>query len=205
MKKIGIYSGTFDPVHEGHLAFARAAVEKCGLDKVFFLVEPRPRRKQGVKALEHRAEMVRLAVEHEPGFGSILLEQQRFTVTDTLPVLQQRFTGAELYMLMGDDMLAHFAEWPHVEELISGIRFVIGVRNHTAAEVKRRIGIVQKTRGLVMDYQLFQAPAAEYSSSVIRRQVKSGKQPDGLPGQVFEYIRAQGLYQSSESSSSSSK
>lgn len=206
MKKIGIYSGTFDPVHEGHLAFARAAVEKCGLDKVFFLVEPRPRRKQGVKALEHRSEMVRLAVEHEPKFGSILLEQQRFTATDTLPVLQRRFAGAELHMLMGDDMLAHFAEWPHVEELISGIRFVIGVRNLTAAEVKRRIGIVQKTRGgLTMSYQLFQAPAAGYSSSLIRRQIKSGKQPDGLSEQVFTYIRARGLYQPSESSSSSSK
>ncbi|MCA9332160.1 adenylyltransferase/cytidyltransferase family protein, partial [Candidatus Saccharibacteria bacterium] len=52
MKKVGIYAGSFDPIHKGHIALAEQAIQQCGQDKVFFMVEPRPRRKQGVKALE---------------------------------------------------------------------------------------------------------------------------------------------------------
>ncbi|MBI1857228.1 adenylyltransferase/cytidyltransferase family protein [Candidatus Saccharibacteria bacterium] len=116
--RIGIYSGTFDPVHDGHIAFANAALKQCNLDKIFFLVEPRPRRKQGVKAFEHRTEMVRLAIKNEHSLGSIVLNQQRFTPADTLPLLTERFKGADLYMLIGDDMLDHLAGWPHVECLL---------------------------------------------------------------------------------------
>ncbi len=198
MKRVGIYSGTFDPIHEGHMAFAREALEKCQLEKVFFLVEPRPRRKQGVKALEHRDEMVRLAVRNEPKLGSILLGQQRFSAVDTLPVLLERFKGAELYMLMGDDMLAHFADWPHVEDLVEHIQFTIGLRHHTKAEVKRRLDIIQRTRGLTMRYQLFQADLPEFSSSDIRQQIKQGKNPAGLIPAVRQYIENHGLYASSK-------
>ena len=203
MKRVGIYSGTFDPVHDGHLAFAREALKQCKLDKVFFLVEPRPRRKQGVKALEHRDEMVRLAIKDEPKFGSIMLGQQRFTAVNTLPVLQERFKGAELHMLMGDDMLAHFADWPHVEELVNQIQFVIGIRNHREADVLKRLEIIQNTRGMAMRYKLFQAPNAEYSSREVRRQIKKGQLPDGMSSKVLRYIEKQGLYSAVESSAKS--
>src|SRR5258708_1287895 len=92
VKKIPIFAGTFDPVHEGHLAFAQAALEE-GLEKVMFLVEPRPRRKQGVRALEHRTAMVQLAIADEPQLSTIVLEQARFSVNETLPVLRARFSG----------------------------------------------------------------------------------------------------------------
>jgi nicotinate-nucleotide adenylyltransferase len=200
VKKVGIYSGTFDPVHAGHVAFAHEALEQCGLDKVFFLVEPRPRRKQGVKALEHRAKMVRLAIADESQLGSITLEQQRFTAVDTLPILQRRFKGAELYMLMGDDMLAHFAEWPHVEELIQGIQFVIGVRNYSEVEIERRLGSIQKARGLKIRYMLFQAPSPAFSSSLVKQQIKKGQMPKGLTPEVLAYIKEQGLYAEVDSS-----
>lgn len=198
MKKVGIYSGTFDPVHEGHVGFALEAAKQCGLEKVFFLVEPRPRRKQGVKALEHRAEMVRLAVQHEPKLGSILLEQQRFSAADTLPVLQQRFKGAELHMLMGDDMLGHFADWPHVESLIKNIRFAIGIRSHAKTDVTKRLKDIQKAKGLAMNYCLFRAPGASYASRKIRQAIRSGKPPQGLAPEVMEYVLATGLYASSK-------
>jgi nicotinate-nucleotide adenylyltransferase len=193
-KKIGIYSGTFDPVHEGHVAFALAAQEQCGLDKVFFLVEPRPRRKQGVKALEHRDAMVSLAIKHHPQLGSIRLGQQRFTAVDTLPVLQERFKGAELCMIMGDDMLAHFANWPHVDQLAASITFVIGIRTHTKPEVIQRIAIIQKTRGFMLRHELFQAPRAEVSSTKVRIGLKRGQDVQGLDPVVRKYIARHGLY-----------
>ena len=178
------------------MAFAYEAVKQCGLDKVFFLVEPRPRRKQGVKAFEHRFRMVQLAIRDESTFGAIMLEQQRFTATDTLPILTERFKGAELHMLMGDDMLSHFADWPHVEKLMSSVQFVIGLRHFDTKEVSRRVDILQRTRGLAMRYSLFQAPQADYASSKIRTAIKRGQQPSGVPAIVQAYIQAEGLYAS---------
>src|SRR5688572_18703158 len=134
IKKIGIFSGTFDPIHEGHLAFAQAALEQ-GLEKVWFLVEPRPRRKQGVRALEHRQAMVGLAIESEPKFGQIMLEQARFTAHETLPVLQARFKGRQLVLLFGDDVLSHIADWPDVQKLVQAIELMIAVRKDEAEKV----------------------------------------------------------------------
>jgi nicotinate-nucleotide adenylyltransferase len=194
MKKVGIYSGTFDPVHEGHLAFARDAIEQCGLDKVFFLVEPRPRRKQGVRAQEHRVAMVQLAVQEDARLGSIDLKQPRFTVTETLPVLRERFKGAELYMLMGDDMLSHFGEWPNVDKLTSGVQFVIGLRRFTKEEVQDRLDTLQRTRGLRLRYKVFTAGKPEFSSSSVKRSLRQGKISPGISKKVAEYIREHGLY-----------
>jgi len=204
MKKVGIYGGSFDPVHKGHMAFAHQAIEQCGLDKVFFLVEPRPRRKQGVKALEHRAEMVQLAVAKDPKLGSIWLEQQRFTPHSTLPVLHQRFKGAELHMLMGDDLLSHFAgaDWPNFDELVRDMRFVIGLRHYSRAEVEHRLDIIQQTTGLTLRYTLFQSSLPEFSSSTIRQSIKKGHKPRGLSPAVYDYIKQEGLYAGGTSSGS---
>lgn len=206
MKKVGIYGGSFDPIHQGHLAFAHEAIEQCGLDKVFFLVEPRPRRKQGVKALEHRHEMVQLAIQDEPKFGSILLGQQRFTPHETLPVLAERFKGAELHMLMGDDLLSHFAgaDWPHFDELVRGMRFVIGLRHYSRAEVEHRMKIIQDTTGLKLRYRLFQGSLPEFSSSTLRASVRHGHKPRGISDAVYQYIRQEGLYAPGTSSEPSS-
>lgn len=194
MKKVGIYSGTFDPVHEGHLAFARAALEKQNLDKVFFLVEPRPRRKQGVKAFEHRSAMVRLATAKEPKFGNIILQQQRFTSTETLPVLRRRFRGAKLYMLMGDDWLAHFGSWPQVDQLVNGVEFIIGLKQQSKETVEHQIEALRQTKGLDMRYQLLSVDLPSYSSSKIKRSLRAGHTPQGLPASVLEYIIREGLY-----------
>lgn len=198
MKRVGIYSGSFDPVHEGHLAFAREAIEQCDLDKVFFLVEPRPRRKQGVKALEHRDEMVRLAIKDDSKFGSIQLKQQRFTSVDTLPILQERFKNTELHMLMGDDMLAHFADWPHVDKLIRNIRFIIAIRLYSAAEIRKRVDVVRQTRGMPIRYDVLRVPSAEYSARSIRKQIKAAQKPQGLSPRVLDYITEHNLYASSK-------
>jgi nicotinate-nucleotide adenylyltransferase len=201
-KKIGIYAGTFDPVHVGHLAFAREALEHCGLDKVYFMVEPRPRRKQAVKALEHRAEMVRLSIADEPKFSSIVLNQQRFTADKTLPVLMELFKGAQIHMLMGDDVLAHLAGWPHVEDLIKNVRFVVGLRKFDKKEIERRLKILQRTRGFAVNYELFEASKPEYSSSAIRLAIKKSRQPEGLLPQVTNYIQSNNLYADSSGSGS---
>lgn len=194
--KIGIYSGTFDPIHEGHIALAKAALERGGLDKIFFLVEPRPRRKQGVKAFEHRTAMVKLAIKKEARFGSIILEQQRFTPADTLPLLTERFKGAELHMLMGDDMLDHLASWPQVKYLLEAVDFVIGARRNDKSSVESVIKTLEKTRGIKLRYRIIEIDLSKVSSSQIRAIIKRGHKPKQLTEPVWEYIGEQKLYAS---------
>jgi nicotinate-nucleotide adenylyltransferase len=194
-KKVGIYSGTFDPVHEGHIAFAEEAIERYGLDKVFFLVEPRPRRKQGVKAFEHRTEMVKLAIAKHPRLGQIVLEHARFTVHETLPLLKECFRGATLYMLMGEDMLNHLVSWPHVEGL-ADTDIIIGLRTGSVKTVKQLLKNFEKIRNFTPRYQVFKANFSDFSSTKIRASLRRGKMPDGLNPNVVSYIRQEGLYAS---------
>ena len=198
MKRIGIFSGTFDPVHDGHISFAKQAVRQGELDKVFFLVEPRPRRKQGVKALEHRIEMVKLAIAKEPQLGLIILEQARFNVAETLPLLEARFQGAELYMLLGEDVLGHLAHWPQVERLTASVMFVIGIRKLSKSDIGQRVKTIETVRGVTIRYQTFRSSHNDYASSSLRLQIKRGQQPAGLDPAVYRYIQAVGLYASAE-------
>lgn len=194
MTKIGIYSGTFDPVHKGHLGFAQAALKECRLDKVFFLVEPKPRRKQGVKAFEHRIQMVRLAIKPNDRFGSIILEQQRFTPAGTLPILRERFKGADLYMLIGEDFFAHLSSWPHVDHLIKSVRFIISVRKGTITETKKAVKTLEQTRGLRLNYQIITSDFPDVSSSKVRLELRHGRLPEEIPASVLEYIQVHNLY-----------
>ncbi|MBI3624258.1 nicotinate (nicotinamide) nucleotide adenylyltransferase [Candidatus Saccharibacteria bacterium] len=194
MKKIGIFSGTFDPVHEGHISFAREALKQFKLDKVFFLVEPRPRRKQGVKAFDHRVHMVRQALRKQPRMGMIVLGQARFTPHETLPVLKARFKGAQLYMLMGEDMLDHLADWPHIKDLVQAVHFVIGIRRQSATDIRKLLDNLNQTRGLHFHCDIFRAKDSETSSSSVRSALRKGQSPAGLNPSVLRYIRRHNLY-----------
>lgn len=194
-RKVGIFAGSFDPIHEGHLQIAHEALSQCGLEKVFFLVEPRPRRKQGVKALEHRVRMVQLAIKNEPKFGSIILEQSQFTVSNTLPILQARFLGARLYLIMGDDVANHLAGWPHVAEL-ADTELIVALRKKSATEVKRHLEAIKKIKTLSLHYTILSSSLSSESSSHIRAQLRACVVPPGLPKTVHDYIQANSLYAS---------
>jgi nicotinate-nucleotide adenylyltransferase len=195
MKRVGIFSGTFDPVHNGHLQFASDALDRAGLDKVFFLIEPRPRRKQGVKAFEHRLQMVQLAVAGDPALGTIVLEQAQFTPNETLPILKARFEGAALHMLMGDDMLKHLGDWPHVDDLIKDTCFIIGVR-HDEHEALSRIKSLEQTRGLSFQYKIFKSTYSAISSSKVKAELRRTGASPSIPDEVQDYIRTHNIYAS---------
>ncbi len=196
---VGIFSGTFDPVHNGHLQFARDAVALASLDKIFFLIEPTPRRKQGVKAFEHRLKMVQLAVKDEPKMGTIELHQPQFTPHETLPVLRARFEGAALYLLMGDDMLKYLGDWPHVDELIRNSHFIIGVRRDEDKALSH-IKTLEQTRGLKLRYTIFKSTYSSVSSSTVKTALQRVGQSHDIPAPVQAYINEQELYSSKSAS-----
>lgn len=199
MKKIGIFAGTFDPVHDGHLAFAEAALQQ-GLEKVMFLVEPRPRRKQGVRALEHRIAMVQLAIADEPRLGTIVLEQARFTVHETLPVLQARFKGYQLVLLFGDDVINHIADWPHVDALIFATELLIASRVSDEKKLQETFKTLEQTRNLTFRRSIVHPNQQQVASSRIRLSLKRREQASGVPQQVLDYIKSHRLYASSVAS-----
>lgn len=204
MKKIGIYAGTFDPIHNGHLAFAQAALD-AGLEKVMFVVEPRPRRKQGVRALEHRIAMVHQAIEDNPRMGGIILEQARFTTHETLPLLQNRFKGYELVLLFGEDVISHIVHWPqhwpNIEELVSSVSLMVAARQGDEANIIEMFKTLQTTQNLTFRYTFVDPNCPDISSTNIRLQLRQRQQPRDIPESVWRYIRSHRLYASFVSAS----
>lgn len=194
MLRVGVYAGAFDPIHDGHVDFARQAAKDAGLDKVYFLVEPRPRHKQGVKAFEHRLRMVELAIAPYPSLGLIILEQARFSVHDTWPRIQARFAGAHVSMLMGEDVFMRLSHWPRIDELVHEVDFVVGLRRHKLNDLKHHLQTIEKTKHLKLHYRTFISAHPGYSSTKIRAALRAGAYREGLHPDVLDYIKGQGLY-----------
>lgn len=196
MKKVGIYAGSFDPVHNGHIAFAFTALQECDLDRVFFLVEPEPRHKQGVKAYSHRIEMVKRAIGKRTELATIELHQARFSVDTTLPQLQSRFKGAEITILMGDDVLGHLTRWPHVAHLLDAVSFLIGARLYTTAEIDRTVALIEDSRGIRLRHTVVRNTYPRISSQAVRAALRHGHTPRSIDSAVLAYIRQNKLYAS---------
>ena len=204
MKRVGVFAGSFDPIHDGHLAFAKSALSR-GLDKVYFLVEPRPRRKQGVRSLEHRQNMVLAAIKSQPKLGMIALGQARFSVLETLPPLRARFKGQKLVLMFGDDvvkrMVDHMADWPHVDQLAKDTELMIASRRNDHQDLIKQLEMMDKDYGLKFKYDFIEPNATDISSSRIRLSIKKHQPPAGLPAVVKNYITKHKLYSTDSTSS----
>src|SRR4051812_30950138 len=119
MTRVGIYAGTFDPVHAGHLTFALQALTAAKLDKVYFLPERRPQGKQHVEHFGHRVAMLRRAVKPHPQFEVLELVDVSFSVERTLPELKNLFKASRLVFLFGSDVVARLQDWPKSELLLA--------------------------------------------------------------------------------------
>jgi len=194
--RVGIYPGALDPIHEGHIAFACAAGKQLQLDKIFFLVEPRPRRKQGVRALEHRITMTQAGVQNDKHLGVIILEEARFAIDSTWPKISARFDDADLYMIMGESNLDHITRWPQIAELIDiAPAFIIGTKDEaTRLDLQDKLHALQRTKAFPFVYHLVEEPLPKLSSRAMRAQLKKQEAPEAIPTATQAYIAANGLY-----------
>lgn len=126
--RTGIFAGTFDPVHNGHLAFARTAIQACQLDTVVFLPEREPRYKRNVTDIDHRLAMLHLAITDEPNMQVLALPEPHFSVDATLPTLTKMYNNHALFLLAGSDVAMHIPSWPGGEELQKAMTIVVGQR-----------------------------------------------------------------------------
>lgn len=191
--KIGIFSGKFDPVHKGHIIFALEAARLAGLDKVYLLPEPYPRRTETVTHLAHRVAMIRLAVEPYKKLGVLDLPDKSFSVARTLPRIQSKFPGSQLYMLIGSDIVKHLNEstWPGFERMLESTRLVVGMRvsdnqEHVATKLQE---IIPSRK-----FHVIKTEGTHVSSSEIRAALHRGENHDNTLSVLMPYIKSNWLY-----------
>ncbi len=191
-KRIGIYAGTFDPVHAGHITFALQAIDAGKLNRVYFMPEREPRRKIGTEHYGHRYAMLKRAVRPHAHLEVLDSVDKHFSVTRTLPRLQQRFNGDELVLLMGSDVAQYLPEWRHIEQMVQSVTFCVGLRtdfsHDDVLEVFNRLGVSPGRLTLVESY------AADVSSSGVREALRARRSVRGLLTSVHKYAQKEWLY-----------
>lgn len=197
MKKIGLFGGTFDPVHIGHLLLADAVLGDAGLDQVLFVPSAVPPHKPpgGRSAPEDRLRMVRLAIKGHGGFDTTDVELRRpgasYTV-DTLIELQASngWTGVEWFLILGADMCVDLSNWKNPDEIVSRAGLLIMER--PGIDARRAGGIEERflKRAVFM-----KTPKIGISSTEIRDRVRMGKSIRyWVPRAVETFILEKGLY-----------
>ncbi len=194
--RIGILGGTFDPVHVGHLAAARAAIECAGLDRVVFVPtgEP-PHRSAALAGAKHRLEMTRLAIDSEKALEVSDVEIRRGGISytaDTLKELKNIYPRDELFLILGWDAARLFATW-RLPDQITRLATVVVVTRPGSGEAD---SAALRTAGLDPKRTVLCArETPDISGSELRDAIASG-QPvgDRLPQAVLEYIARNRLY-----------
>jgi len=192
MKRIGIYSGTFNPVHSGHITFALQTLERAGLDAIYFMPERRPRHKQNVEHYGHRVAMLQRALQPHPRLEVLETDDVSFTVARTYTRLRHQFVDAELVFLMGSDVLRHLQSWPRVENLLSASELVVGLRaEDTLQEVYTQLATLPIANSRTHIIKSF---APDVSSHEVRKGLRERRYVRGLLLSVLNYSNRNWLY-----------
>jgi nicotinate-nucleotide adenylyltransferase len=195
--RIGLFGGTFDPVHNAHLALARSALQDLKLDEVRWIPAGRPWQKAShISPAEHREAMLRLAIEGEPRFVLDRIEVARegasYTL-DTVRALQSARAGAEWVLLIGQDQYAGLHTWLDWRELLS--RVTLAVANRPGGVPRPHAEV------LAHPHRSVPLPMLDISSTEIRRRVATGGDISTLvPAAVAGYIEHTGLYRAAPGS-----
>ena len=189
--RIGIYSGTFDPVHAVHIAFALQAASAAGLNRVYFVPERAPRGKRHVTHYAHRVAMIRRATRPYMQLEVLELEDKTFSVAHTLPRLRRDFPQSELVYLCGSDVIAHMAQWPHVARFLQQVELCVGRRgNETQLSIEQML----KTLPPPLRVTFFDSHAPAVSSSQVRAALREKRGVRGLLASVKVYAAQEWLY-----------
>ncbi|MEI8215576.1 MAG: nicotinate-nucleotide adenylyltransferase [Eubacteriales bacterium] len=199
-KKIGVFGGTFDPVHYGHLIFAEQVRSLCGLDKIIFVPAKLPPHKLNdlLTNIKYRFDMVNMAISSNPNFEISDIEMLSDDVSYTYNTLASLKTKLgedfDLYFIVGADAWLDLEDWFNSEGLLRKFSFIIGDRpgykenlvNEKIQDIYKRY----KTNILKIDI-----PEIEISSSEIRAFVKKGRSIKYLiPEEVEKFINSKNLY-----------
>ena len=190
--KIGLYFGTFNPIHIGHLIIANHMAEHSDLDQIWFVVTPQSPFKVKTSMLDnhHRFEMVYRATAEYPKlrpndieFG---LPQPNYTI-DTLTYLKEKHPKYDFSLIMGEDNLKNFHKWKNYELILEG--------HHIYVYPRLSEGTIETQFDKHPKIHRVEAPIMELSSTFIRKSIKKGKNiKPMLPEHVWEYVDEMNFY-----------
>jgi len=200
--KVGLYFGSFNPIHIGHLIIANYMADYTDFDQVWLVVSPHNphKKKSSLLADNHRLTLVQIAVEGNNKIKASNIEfkltKPSYTVT-TLAYLKEKFPKNEFSLLMGEDNLRTFHKWFNFEEIIDNHKIYVYPRVLTEQEKDG----VEKSKGIssVLDHQNLimctEVPVMKISSSFIRKAIKNGKDVQYLLSEpVLKYVDEMNFY-----------
>jgi nicotinate-nucleotide adenylyltransferase len=189
--KTGLFFGSFNPIHQGHLMIANYMVEFTDISQVWFIVSPHNPLKEKISLLAdyHRLAMVNIAVEDDARFRASNIEfhlpQPSYTI-DTLSCLSEKYPEKEFVLICGSDTLPSFSKWKNYEELLTRYHLYIYPRPETEAS----------PFDLHPHIHFIRAPLIGVSSSFIRQGIKEGKNlRQFLPEKVWKYMTEMHFYE----------
>jgi len=196
--KTGLYFGSFNPIHLGHLMIASYMVEFTDIHDVWFIISPHNPLKEKSTLLPdvNRLYMVNVAVEDEPSFKASNIEfhlpQPSYTI-DTLTYMQEKYPTHEFILLAGSDILPTFHKWKNYEQLLSQYQFYIYPRPESHSERSKATGLSPFDN--YPSIKFVDAPKIEISASFIRNGIREGKNMQYfLPAKVWKYVEEMGFY-----------
>ena len=188
--RTGLFFGSFNPIHIGHMAIANYMVEFTSMDELWFVVSPHnPFKKRTTLLPDHlRLEMAELAISDDYRFRICDIEfrmpKPSFTV-DTLTYLKEKYKEKEFILILGSDNLEHFNKWKNYEFIEQNFKRYIYPRPETDKNLFNNL----------VNAEIVKAPLMEISSSFIRNAVKEGKNMKHFfPHKVFDFVDKMNLY-----------
>lgn len=189
--KIGLFFGSFNPIHIGHLIISNTIYEYTDVDEIWFIVSPLNPFKRGSKSLAHefdRIDMVERAIEDQPQFKAMDIEfnlpKPNYTI-NTLVYLEEKFPNYAFKLIIGEDNLENFKKWKNFQLILENYGLIVYPRPNA------------KSSELLTHPHVFfvDAPRIDISASFIRKSIKLGKSIKYLvPEKVYEFINDRKLY-----------
>lgn len=184
LKRTGIFGGSFNPIHNGHIALARQILERYGLHEIWFVVSPQNPLKSESTLLPdvQRLEMVRAALRDEVGMEAsdyeFALPRPSYT-WDTLCAMRRDFPDREFVLLIGGDNWERFRRWYHHDDIAANYDIIVYPRKGSALDVSN----------LPPRVSIADTPLLDISSTEIRRRIAAGESIDGMvPDAVKEFF-----------------
>lgn len=191
MNNIGLFFGSFNPIHLGHLIIAQYALEFTDLDEIWFVISPHNpfKDKKTLLADHHRYYMVNMAMEDLPRLKASNIEfhlpQPSYTI-NTLTYLHEKYPGKRLVLLTGSDVLPTFHKWKNYEQILRFYELYVYPRPYTEAHPYQDHPKVK----------FISAPMMDISSSFIRESIAKGKDVSFLlPDKVYRHIMEMHFYE----------
>ena len=198
-QRIGLFGGTFDPPHLGHLILASEAQSQLELNRLLWILTPEPPHKQEqiITSIEHRLAMVKLAIEDNPKFELSDIELDRpgphYTL-DTVKLIAEQNPNAEIVPVIGSDSLSDLPTWHQPKELLYACHWV-GVMRRPSDEPNLE-ALERELPGISSKVHYVDAPLLEIASREIRSRIAEGRSVRYyLPSSLYEYINEYHLYE----------